>query len=51
MLSSAAGNAYAENEIDTSADQDAKAIALRNIKISQDIKSGKLSKKFYHGAS
>lgn len=41
--------AFNYNEIDTDYNYDAKAIALKNIKISQDIKAGKLDRKFYKG--
>ena len=41
--------AFNYNEIDTDYTYDAKAIALKNIKISQDIKTGKLDRKFYKG--
>lgn len=42
-------NAFAYNEIDTDITQDARAIALKNIQISKDIKEGKLDKKYYKG--
>ena len=42
-------SAFNYNEIDTDYNRDAKAIAMKNIKISQEIKSGKLDKKFYKG--
>lgn len=42
-------SAFHYNEIDTDFTQDAKAIALKNIQISQDIKAGKVSSKYYKG--
>lgn len=41
--------AFGYNEIDTDYTQDSKAIAMKNIKISQEIKAGKLDNKFYKG--
>ena len=43
------GSAFGYNEIDTDYTQDAKAIAMKNIRISKEIKDGKIDKKFYKG--
>eukprot|EP00742_Colponemidia_sp_Colp-10_P004861 GILJ01005192.1.p1 GENE.GILJ01005192.1~~GILJ01005192.1.p1 ORF type:complete len:346 (-),score=51.86 GILJ01005192.1:136-1083(-) len=42
--------AFATNEMDTAADQDARAIAERNIQISKELKAGTLDEKVYRGA-